>query len=57
MDSTFSGELEGEGEEETASLNETMYWDQIPDCHLADVMLARRIWGLGDNLGGEEGSS
>ena len=48
MDSTFSGELEGEGEEETASLNETMYWDQIPEYHLADVMLqiVRRKFGL-----------
>ena len=29
-------------------MNETTYWDQIPECHLTDVMLqiVRRILGL-----------
>ena len=31
-------------------MNQTTYWDQIPECHLADVVLqlVRRIWGLRD---------
>ena len=46
-DSAYSGEPEGEGRR-GRPVNETMYWDQIPECHLADVMrqIVRRVLGL-----------
>ena len=45
-DSTFDGDPEGE-EGGGRPENETTHWDQIPECHLADVMLqiVRRILG------------
>ena len=46
--STASGEPEGQVG--GGAVNKTTYWDQIPECHLADVVLqlVRRIWGLRD---------
>ena len=51
-DSTFSGKPEGEGGG-WRQVNETTCWDQITECHLADMMLqiVRRILRLKDKLG------
>ena len=50
-DSTFSSEpeLPGGG----GAVNETTYWDQIPECHLAGVMgqIIKRVLGLRDKFG------
>ena len=37
-------------------MNETTHWDQIPEGHLADVMLqiAGRIWVQEANFGGKK---